>query len=112
MFFFVGWPKVIPIHSSEVVDIQHNASKKWTIMLTKDRISVWNFFLNQNILLGYYKRSDLIKYGENKFTLFYQDSNKIAVVVCTYIFKIQTIYRYSIIYKHINTDNKSKYLFI
>ena len=50
MFFFVGWPKVVPLKHSEVVDIQHNGSKVWTVILTKDRISVWTFALNQNIL--------------------------------------------------------------
>ena len=89
MLFFVGWPKVIPLKNSEVVDIQHNSTKKWTVILTKDRISIWTFFLNENILLGYYKRTDLSQHGCNKYGLFCHDSNKIAVIVCFIIINIE-----------------------
>lgn len=94
MFFFVGWPKVVPLKHSEVVDIQHNGSKVWTVILTKDRISVWTFALNQNILLGFLKRSDIDKYGENRFSLWSFDSRKIAVIttkLCVYLYNIEEI---------------------
>ena len=94
MFFFVGWPNVIPLKNSEVVDIQHNSSKVWTVILTKDRISVWTIALNDCILLGFLKRSDIDKYGENHFILWSYDSRKIAVVttkLCVYLYNIEEI---------------------
>ena len=92
MFFFTGWPNVVPLKNSEVVNIVQNASKTWAVILTKDRISVWTFALSQNILLGLLKRSDIGKYGENHFVLWCHDSRKIAVVttkLCVYLYNIE-----------------------
>lgn len=116
MFFFVGWPKVVPLKHSEVVDIQHNGSKIWTVILTKDRISIWTFIQNQNILLGFLKRSDIDKYGENHFVLWSNDSRKVAVIttkLCVYLYNIEEINEFvitntqSLITNYQNQNNSS-----
>ena len=94
MLFFVGWPKLVPLKNSVVVDIQHNLTKIWTAVLTKNRLSIWTFSLNENILLGYLTRCDLLKYGENLKVIWCYDSRKIAVVtssLCVYLYKIEEL---------------------
>ncbi|ETO27068.1 hypothetical protein RFI_10063 [Reticulomyxa filosa] len=92
MLFFAGWPKIVPLKQSQVVDIETNPSKVWTALLTKNRVSIWNFSSHQSLLLGYLTRMDLLKYGENRFILWAPTSSQIAVVttrLCVYLYSIE-----------------------
>ena len=83
--------------NSEVVNVEQNSSKGWAVILTKDRISIWTFSLNESILLGLLQRSDIDKYGENHFVLWCHDSRKIAVIttkLCVYLYNIEETNEY------------------